>query len=237
MSEQDSSLDKPGRKLVTPTPMRKAIARRMSQSKQEAPHFYVSCEIAMDAAIAATAALNEGRGQDERITLTALMLKAIALTLAEEPEFNAHWTEAGHELIDDINLGVAIDMPAGLIAPAIVDCSELDVAELSARLKDLAQRTRQGKLRAAEMNEATFTLSNLGMFDVSSFTAIVTPPQVAILATGRSQPMPRVVDGDIAIQTIMTATLSSDHRAVDGVGAARFLGKLKQRLETSQEWT
>jgi len=236
MSDQDSSKDRPGRHLVTPTAMRKAIARRMSQSKQQAPHFYVSYEIVMDAAIGATAALNEGRAQDERITLTALMLKAIALTLAEEPEFNAHWTEAGHELIDDINLGVAIDMPAGLIAPAIVDCAELDVAEFSARLKDLAQRTKQGKLRAAEMNEATFTLSNLGMFDVSSFTAIVTPPQVAILATGRSQPMPRVVDGDIAIQTIMTATLSSDHRAVDGVGAARFLGKLKQRLESPTEW-
>jgi len=216
--------------------MRKAIARRMSQSKQQAPHFYVSCEIVMDAAIGAAAALNEGRGQDERVTLTALMLKAIALTLASEPEFNAHWTEAGHELIDDINLGVAIDMPAGLIAPAIVDCGELDVPEFSARLKDLAQRTKQGKLRAAEMNEATFTLSNLGMFDVTLFTAIVTPPQVAILATGKSQALPRVIDGEITIQTVMTATLSSDHRAVDGVGAARFLGKLKQRLESPDDW-
>jgi len=208
----------------------------MTQSKQEAPHFYVSCEIAMDRAIEATAGLNEGREQEERITLTALMLKAVALTLAEEPEFNAHWTEAGHELIDDINLGVAIDMPAGLIAPAIVDCSELDVADFSTRLKDLAQRTKQGKLRAAEMNEATFTLSNLGMFDVSSFTAIVTPPQVAILATGKSQALPRVLDGEITVQTVMTATLSSDHRAVDGVGAARFLGSLKQRLEAPGDW-
>jgi pyruvate dehydrogenase E2 component (dihydrolipoamide acetyltransferase) len=86
------------------------------------------------------------------------------------------------------------------------------------------------------MNDATFTLSNLGMFDVSSFTAIVTPPQVAILATGRSRPLPRVVDGDIVVQTVMTATLSSDHRAVDGVGAARFLANLKQRLESPADW-
>lgn len=185
----------------------------------------------MDAAIEATAKLNEGKAREDRITLTALMLKAVALTLADEPEFNAHWTETGHELIDDINLGVAIDIPAGLIAPAIVDCGGLDVPEISTRLKDLAKRARQGKLRVAEMNEATFTLSNLGMFEVSSFTAIVTPPQVAILATGRSRPLPRVVNGEIVVQTIMIATLSSDHRAVDGVGAARFLGKLKQRLE------
>jgi pyruvate dehydrogenase E2 component (dihydrolipoamide acetyltransferase) len=216
--------------------MRKAIARRMSQSKQQAPHFYVTAEIVMDAAIEATAALNDNPEQQTRITLTAVMLKALALTLAEERTFNAHWTDEGHVLIDDINIGVAIDIPAGLIAPAIVDCEALDVGEFSSRLKDLAERAKSGKLRAAEMNDATFTLSNLGMFEVSSFTAIVTPPQVAILATGKSYPLPRVVEGEVVVQTIMTATLSSDHRAVDGVGAARFLGGLKRRLESPQEW-
>lgn len=225
-----------GRHLVSPTPMRKAIARRMSQSKQHAPHFYVSCEIAMDAAVEATSSLNVDATSSERVTLTSMMLKAIALTLEEEPEFNAHWTEAGHELVDDINIGIAIDIPDGLIAPAIVECRDLDVRQFSARLRDLAGRARQGKLRASELNDATFTLSNLGMFDVSSFTAIVTPPQVAILATGRSRPLPRVIDDEIVIQTIMTATLSSDHRAVDGVGAARFLGKLKKRLESPGDW-
>ncbi len=236
MSDNGPSPDKPGRHLVSPTPMRKAIARRMSQSKQEAPHFYVSCEIAMDAAIEATAGLNADVASDERVTVTAMILNAVSLTLADEPAFNAHWTEAGHELIDDINIGVAIDVPAGLIAPAIVDCRSLDIRGFSLRLKDLAERARKGTLRAAELNEATFTVSNLGMFDVSSFTAIVTPPQVAILATGRSMPLPRVVDGEIVVQTIMTATLSSDHRAVDGVVAARFLGKLKTRLESPQDW-
>lgn len=236
MSAQDPSPDKPGRHLVKPTPMRKAIARRMSESKQQAPHFYVSCEIAMDAAIAATSNLNVNAAADERVTQTAVMLKAVALALADEPTFNAHWTEAGHELIDDINIGVAIDIPAGLIAPAIVNCRDLDVREFSVRLKDLAERAKKGKLRAAEMSDATFTLSNLGMFDVSSFTAIVTPPQVAILATGRSRPLPRVADDEMVIRTIMTATLSSDHRAVDGVGAARFLATLKQRLESPLGW-
>lgn len=236
MSNDHSSPSETGRHLVTPTSMRKAIARRMSQSKQQAPHFYVSCEIAMDAAIEATASLNEGGAPGDRVTLTALMLKAVALALIDEPAFNAHWTEAGHELIDAINIGVAIDIPDGLIAPAIIDCRDLSVQDLSVRLKDLAERAKAGKLRAAELNEATFTLSNLGMFEVSSFTAIVTPPQVAILATGRSQKLPRVVDGAFVVQRIMIATLSADHRAVDGVGAARFLGKLKERLESPVEW-
>jgi pyruvate dehydrogenase E2 component (dihydrolipoamide acetyltransferase) len=216
--------------------MRNAIARRMSQSKQQAPHFYVSCEIAMDAAIEAISELNANSSSGAKITQTAVMLKAVALTLADEPEFNAHWIDGGHELIDAINIGVAIDIPAGLIAPAIVDCGNLGVGDFSSRLKDLAIRAKSGKLRGPEMNDATFTLSNLGMIDVSSFTAIVTPPQVAILATGRSVATPRVADGEIKIQTVMTATLSSDHRAVDGVGAARFLGKLKGRLEFPSDW-
>lgn len=234
----DSSCDNeiPERNLVKPTPMRKAIARRMSQSKAEAPHFYVSCEIIMDTAIAALDRLNEHRQGSDRITQTALLLKALALTLVAEPEFNAHWTEQGHEIIRGINIGVAIDVPAGLIAPALMDCAALDVEELSHRLKDLAARSKSGKLKAQELSDATFTLSNLGMFDITSFTAIITPPQVAILATGRSMQRPRVVDGNIVVQTVLNATLSSDHRAVDGVGAARFLGKLKTQLESPEDW-
>jgi pyruvate dehydrogenase E2 component (dihydrolipoamide acetyltransferase) len=236
VSDQESASKDSGRHLVKATPMRNAIARRMSQSKQQAPHFYVSCEIAMDAAIEAVSELNANSSSDVRVTQTAVLLKAVALTLADEPEFNAHWTDRGHELIDAINIGVAIDVPAGLIAPAIVDCGDIDVSDFSMRLKDLANRAKSGKLRGPEMNDATFTLSNLGMFDVSSFTAIVTPPQVAILATGRSVPKPRAVDGEVKIKTVMTATLSSDHRAVDGIGAARFLGKFKARLESPSDW-
>lgn len=216
--------------------MRTAIGRRMSQSKQQAPHFYVSCEISMDAASEAVAKLSEGREAGERVSLTALMIKAVAMTLAAEPKFNAHWTEAGHELIDDINIGVAIDIPAGLIAPAIVGCGDLSVQDLAARLRDLAERAKQGKLRASELNDTTFTLSNLGMFDVSSFTAIITPPQVAILATGRSQQLPRVANGEIVVQSTMAATISADHRAVDGGDAARFLGQFKQYLEAPLDW-
>ena len=158
--------DNEGRRLVPPSPMRNAIARRMAQSKSEAPHFYVSNEIDMEAARRFVKDLNQS--SEQRITLTALMIKALALTLEVAPEFNAHWTKGGHELIDAINIGVAIELPDGLIAPAIIGCESLDVPTISERLGALATRAKAGKLRGPEINDATFTLSNLGMFDVSA---------------------------------------------------------------------
>ena len=132
---------------------------------------------------------------------------------------------------DAINIGVAIALDDGLIAPALLDCRDRGIADLAAGLGDLVTRTRAGKLRAPEIGEGTFTLSNLGMFDVTAFTAIITPPQVAILATARTVERPVVRDGEVVIRRVMTATLSSDHRVVDGVGAAGFLGTLKTLIE------
>ena len=123
-------------------------------------------------------------------------------------------------------------LPAGLLAPALLDCQGLDLTQTAQALDDLIARARAGRLRAPEMGSATFTLSNLGMYDVSSFSAIVIPPQVAILAVGRAIPRPVVVDGTIEIRSVMTATLSSDHRLVDGAEAARFLGEFKSHLHT-----
>lgn len=220
-----------GRHPVAPSPMRAAIARRMAHSKQQAPHFYVSMEADMDAALATIERLNKGRAREDRITVTAWLVRAVALTLADHPAFNATWNGDVLEQIDAINVGVAIALDEGLIAPALLDCQDLDVKATAAALRDLVARTRAGKLRAREMSEATFTLSNLGMFDVSAFTAIITPPQVAILATAKTEPRAVVRDGAIVVRQVMTATLSSDHRAVDGIGAARFLGDLRARLE------
>ncbi len=226
--------DDTGRRLVPPSRMRNAIARRMTQSKNEAPHFYVSSEIDMETARRFIKKLKQST--EQRVTLTALMIKAVALTLEEVPEFNAHWTKEGHELIDAVNIGVAIDLPDGLIAPAILGCESLGLPDISARLAELAERAKSGKLRGPEINDATFTLSNLGMFDVSAFTAIITPPQVAILATGRAVPLAKLVDDEFVARLTMTATLSSDHRAVDGSSAARFVGAFKQRLERPDVW-
>jgi pyruvate dehydrogenase E2 component (dihydrolipoamide acetyltransferase) len=226
-----------GRTPVTFDKMRQAIARRMVQSKQSAPHFYVSRDLEMDAAMDALAALNEGREKDQRATVTALLLKAIASTLTAYPAFNAVWNGETLERVDAVNLGVAIDLgDAGLIAPALLDCAGKSVDQLGAELKDLVARAKIGKLRAPEIADGTFTLSNLGGLGVTGFTAIITPPQVAILATGATEPRAVVRDGQVVIRRIMSATLSSDHRAVDGAGAARLLADLQERLSSAADW-
>ena len=235
MSESQAQ-PREGRHPVTQGPMRRAIARRMTESKQRAPHFYLSTEIEMDALMAATDRANHGRAREERVTVTACLVRAVALTLAEHPAFNAAWNGEVVERVDAVNIGVAIALDDGLIAPALLDCRERGVADLAAGLSDLVARTRAGKLRAAEIAEGTFTLSNLGMFQVTAFTAIITPPQVAILATARTVERAVVRDGEIVVRRVMVATLSSDHRVVDGAGAARFLGTLKDLIESPADW-
>jgi pyruvate dehydrogenase E2 component (dihydrolipoamide acetyltransferase) len=225
-----------GRHPVAPSPMRRAIARRMAESKQTAPHFYLSTEIEMDALLAAAEAANVGRAREDRLTVTAFLLRAVALTLTQHPAFNAAWNGETVERWDAINVGVAIALDDGLIAPAVLDCRDRGVVDLAAALRDLVARTRAGKLRAAEIGEGTFTLSNLGMFDVTAFTAIITPPQVAILATAKTVERAVVRDGDVVVRQVMTATLSADHRVVDGAGAAGFLGTLKGLLEAPSDW-
>jgi pyruvate dehydrogenase E2 component (dihydrolipoamide acetyltransferase) len=216
--------------LQVMSPMRTAIARRMQASKQEVPHFYLTTEIPMDATLAEVEHLHRAPDRP-RVSLSALLVRACALTLREHPSFNAVWTPEGLARAKQINVSVAIALDGGLIAPAILDADLLDVRETAEALSDLVGRARGGKLRGAEIGDGTFTVSNLGMFDISSFTAIVTPPQVAVLATGKVEKRP-VWDGDGFVPTsIMSATLSSDHRAVDGADAARFLATLRGLLQ------
>jgi pyruvate dehydrogenase E2 component (dihydrolipoamide acetyltransferase) len=216
-------------RIVPQTPMRRAVAHRMTASKQQAPHFYVQTEVAMDALNAILE--EESARTGERVTATAALVVACAAALRAQPQFNAVWTDDGLLQADEVNVGVAVALDAGLIAPALLGVHRLDLAETAAALHDLVQRARSGKLRGAEINDATFTLSNLGMFDVSAFTAIVTPPEVAILATGRALPRVVPVDGEPRVLSILTATLSADHRAVDGAEAARFLEAFKGAIE------
>ncbi len=217
--------------------MRRAIARRMVESKARAPHFYLSTDVEMDALLATAERFNNGRAKEARLSVTAFLIRAVALTLGEHPMFNAVWNEDVVEQADSINVGVAIALDDGLIAPALIDCRDRSVEDLAAALGDLVARTRIGKLRAPEINDGTFTLSNLGMFEVSAFTAIITPPQVAILATARTEARAVVRDDGVVIRRMMTATLSSDHRVVDGVGAARFLETFKGLVEAPTAWT
>jgi pyruvate dehydrogenase E2 component (dihydrolipoamide acetyltransferase) len=209
--------------------MRAAIARRMQASNQEVPHFYVSTEIRMDAALAAIESLN-GMRDTARVSLSAVLVRACALALREHPSFNAVWTSDGLALAEQVNVSVAVALEGGLVAPAVLDADRLHIPETAEALSDLVSRARHGKLRGAEITEGTFTVSNLGMFDVSSFAAIVTPPQVAVLATGKIEKRP-FWEGEVFVPaSIMNATLSSDHRAVDGADAARFLATLHELL-------
>ncbi len=213
--------------------MRAGIARRMVESKQQAPHFYVQAEVAVDGVRDRLAALNADPA-GPRITMTVALVRACIAALREQPKLNSVWTPEGLLQADEINVGIAIALDDGLVAPALLGADVLDVPDTAAALAAVAERARSQRLRAAEFTDATFTLSNLGMFDVSAFTAIITPPQVAILATAR--PVERwIVEGDgPARTTVMTATLSADHRAVDGVDAARFLVAFKQAMEDSE---
>jgi pyruvate dehydrogenase E2 component (dihydrolipoamide acetyltransferase) len=227
-------VEKPGRTPVTFTPMRAAIGRRMVESKSKSPHFYVSTDIEMEAVTAANNTLNEGKSGDDRVTITAWLVRALAQSLAAAPALNAVWSGETLERVDQINIGIAIAIPDGLIAPALLDCGSKDLATISSELRDLVARTKANKLKPAEFADATFTLSNLGSFPVTQFTAIVTPPQVAILATGRSEQRAVVRDGAVVARQMLTATLSADHRAVDGALVAAFLGDLKSRLESPE---
>jgi pyruvate dehydrogenase E2 component (dihydrolipoamide acetyltransferase) len=213
-------------RIVEQTRMRAGIARRMVESKQQAPHFYLQTEVAVDAVRDRIAILNED-ADAPRVTMTAALVLACATALKDHPRFNSIWTPDGLFQADEINVGIAIALDDGLVAPAVLGTDGLDVRAAATGLRDLAERARSQRLRPAEISGATFTLSNLGMFEVSAFTAIVTPPQVAILATGR--PIERwTPDGGTGI---LTATLSADHRAVDGVDAARFLETFKHAME------
>jgi len=215
--------------LVEQTRMRAGIARRMVESKQQAPHFYVQSEVAVDGVQERLAELKQD-GDAPRITMTVALVRACVAALESHRRFNAVWTKDGLLEADEINVGIAIGLDDGLVAPALLGADRLDAAETAAALADLVERARAQRLRPAEISGATFTLSNLGMFDVSAFTAIVTPPQVAILATAR--PVQRWVGGEVPERAaVMTATLSADHRAVDGVDAARFLETFKQAME------
>jgi pyruvate dehydrogenase E2 component (dihydrolipoamide acetyltransferase) len=220
-------------RLSQPTPMRSAIARRMTESKQQAPHFYVSTEVRVDA-VEKLIATENARQPSQRVTATVALVRAVAAALRDEPRMNSVWTDDGLLEANEVNVGVAIALEGGLIAPALLGVDRLDFRETADALSDLVERARARKLKPAELTEATFTLSNLGMFDVSAFTAIVTPPQVAILATGRSVPRLLPADGGFETASMLTATVSADHRAVDGVDAARFLQAFKGALEAPE---
>jgi len=214
-------------KRIPLTPMRKVIARRMCESKFAAPHYYVTVEVNMQAAKTFRAGLRF------KASFNDLVLYATMKALRLHPEVNVRWAEDAIEQVSDINLGMAVALPTGLIVPVIRRAQLLSLEGLCAVTKDLAERAQKGKLLPDDYTGNTFTVSNLGAFGVDHFTAIINQPDSAILAIGQIKDRVVVIDGGIFIRPIMKLTLSSDHRVIDGAVAARFLADLKQILETA----
>jgi pyruvate dehydrogenase E2 component (dihydrolipoamide acetyltransferase) len=211
------------------TSMRRTIAKRLAESMYTAPHFYVTVEIDMDAAVSLREQLV--RAEDVKVSYNDLVLKACAKALTRFPTVNASWTGETIQTHAEVHLGVAVSLAEGLITPVVRNADRKHVVEISREVKDLAARARERKLRPEEFTGSTFTVSNLGMFDVTEFTAIINPPESCILAVGAVRKVP-VVKGDaLAAGHRMKVTLSSDHRVVDGALAARFLAEVRRLLE------
>ncbi len=221
------------RRRVPLSGMRQTIAQRMSRSTREAPQFNVSVDVDMTRALAVVEDWRTSGGEDQpKVTLTALLVKACAWALRRHPALNAGFEDDAIVEWADINIGVAVAMDDGLIVPVIHHADQLGLLEIAARLNDMSARGRAGRLGLADVQGGTFTISNLGMFAVDRFTAIVNPPQAAILAVGRA--VKRVVpgeDGQTRIAPMATLTVSADHRVVDGAQVGRFLSDLQRGLE------
>ncbi len=220
------------RRLIPLTGMRRTIAERLTNSVRETPQFIVSMGIEMRRAMEVLEDLRAAAPAAVRVTLTTVLVKACAWALARHPAVNASFQTDGIVEWADINIGVAAAVEQGLVVPVVRHADRLSALEIAAQVVDLGQRAREGKLQLEEMQGGTFTISNLGMFGVDHFTAIINPPQAAILAVSRAAKRPVVTDDDqIEIKLLADFTLTADHRLVDGAKAAQFLADLKQAVE------
>ncbi|MCZ7626932.1 MAG: 2-oxo acid dehydrogenase subunit E2 [Candidatus Methylomirabilis sp.] len=210
--------------------MRRAIAKRVAQSMATVPHFYLTVEVAMEKA----AELRDAMAiqmPDLKVTFTDIIIRAVAMALGRHPKMNVSFMDDRIRAYSQIHIGIAVALEEGLINPILRDCGGKSLVQIAKEAKGLAERARAQKLRPEEYVGATFTVSNLGMYEIDEFTAIINPPEAAILAVGRIQGKPVVVDGVVQIGQRMRMTLSCDHRAVDGATGAVFLQEVKRLLE------
>jgi pyruvate dehydrogenase E2 component (dihydrolipoamide acetyltransferase) len=214
------------------TNMRKTVARRLVESMQSAPHFYLTIQVEVDALLALRAELNQRlAGEGVKLSVNDLLIKACAVTLQTHPDINVSW--AGDKILRHrrIHVGIAVAVDGGLIVPVVRDSDHKSVSQISKEAKALIDKARAGKLRPDDYTGGTFTISNLGMFGIDQFTAVINPPEAAILAVGTTSSEPVVQDGQLATRQRMKLTLSIDHRALDGATGAQFLADLKATLE------
>jgi pyruvate dehydrogenase E2 component (dihydrolipoamide acetyltransferase) len=211
--------------------VRKVIARRLSESKQTVPHFYLTIDCELDALLTLRKQLNEN-ADSYKLSVNDFIIKATALALAKYPRANVSWTDDNIIQYDRADVSVAVATDNGLITPIIKDAAAKSLKDISNEMKDLGNRAKEGKLKPAEFQGGTISLSNLGMFGIREFSAIINPPQAAILAIGAGGERPVVKDGKVTVANVMTVTASFDHRAIDGVVGAEYLQVFKKLIET-----
>jgi pyruvate dehydrogenase E2 component (dihydrolipoamide acetyltransferase) len=211
--------------------MRQAIARRMAQSKREAPHYYLLAAIDMTEAMDFRRKVNDTQPEDARVSVNDLIVRACAIALQRHPMFNATIASDEVETHYVQNVCIAIALDDGLIAPAILDAGTKSLLDIASESKDLAARAKGGSLRPDEITAGTFTITNLGAYGVETLIGIIQPPQTAILGVGSVAPEPVVRDGEIVVRQVMKVALSADHRVTDGAQGAEFLGEVRALLE------
>lgn len=223
-----------GAKVIPLSPMRKTIARRMSESFQTAPHFWVTDEADatdLKRLHKQLAPLIE-KEAGVKLTLTDLLVKLVAKALKEHPNVNASWTEEGIKIPGEINIGIATDVPAGLIVPVIRDAGNKSLAQIAKTRADIVTRGREGKATIDDMTGGTFTLNNVGALGIRCINAIINPPQAAILTLGKIADRAVVVNGEITVRPMMDLSLGGDHRVLDGGASGRFLARVRELIES-----
>ena len=217
--------------LVPNNQMRKIIASRLQESKQTAPHFYLTIDCNIDTLLESRKALNALADEGIKISVNDMVIRAAAMALMKVPAANASWEGDNTRMFQNADICMAVAVDGGLVTPVIWSAESKGLSELSTISRDLATRARDGKLAAEEFTGGSFTISNLGMFGVREFAAVINPPQGAILAVGAGEQRPVVIDGALSVATMMTVTLSCDHRAVDGAVGAEWLQAFKGFVE------
>jgi len=214
---------------VPHTSMRKAIARRLTESKSTVPHFYLNADCHVDELMALRKKINES--SNVKISVNDMVVRAVAAAFQDVPEANVVWTPDAMIRYESVDLSIAVSTDGGLLTPVLRGVEKRTLSNIATTITDLAERSRAGKLRQEELEGGSFAITNLGMFGTSSFSAIINPPQSGILAVGAASQQAVVVDGELTIANVMSVTLSADHRAVDGTLAAQWLAAFKARVE------
>jgi pyruvate dehydrogenase E2 component (dihydrolipoamide acetyltransferase) len=211
--------------------MRRVIASRLAESIGPVPTFYLTVEIEMDNVLALRKQVNAALSDEQKVSVNDIIVKAASMALMKHPFANASYQDKTIRFYQQADIGVAVAIEDGLITPVIRGANLMGFVEISAEIKDLAAKARAKKLQPEEYTGATFSISNLGMFGIKEFTAIINPPEAGIIAVGGASPVPVVRDGQIVVRNIMNVTMSCDHRVIDGATGAKFLQTFKQMLE------